>query len=226
MEKGIPMIYGKISEVMSKVWAIRKDRKNDKQEYNFRGIDDMYNALNVHLAEAKIFFAPEVLTIEREERTTKAGWFLTYTILTMRFTAYAEDGSSVSTTTVGEAMDSGDKSANKAMSTAYKYALMQIFCIPTEEEKDTEYQTHEIVPKDGKSEYVQNDSGEEKPWMNDPEFELLSDNMEKWPDAKTAIKTARKKYAVSKAMAKKIEDLYSDHWDPNGWNIYLDTKDI
>jgi len=33
------------------------------------------------------------------------------------------------------------------MSVAYKYALMQIFCIPTEEEKDTEYQTHEIVEK-------------------------------------------------------------------------------
>jgi len=31
------------------------------------------------------------------------------------------------------------------MSVAYKYALMQIFCIPTEEEKDTECQTHEVA---------------------------------------------------------------------------------
>jgi hypothetical protein len=65
----------------------------------------------------------------------------------MKFTAYTEDGSSVSSITVGEAMDSGDKSMNKAMSVAYKYALMQIFCIPTEEEKDTEFQTHEVKSK-------------------------------------------------------------------------------
>lgn len=141
------LIYTRISEIMSKVWAIGKDRKNTMQNYSFRGIDDMYNALNTHLAEAKVFFAPEVLSVEREERTTKNGWALTYTVLTMRFTAYAEDGSSVSTVTIGEAMDSGDKSANKAMSTAYKYALMQIFCIPTEEEKDAEYQTHEVSPR-------------------------------------------------------------------------------
>lgn len=70
-----------------------------------------------------------------------------YSILTMKFTFFAEDGSSVSSTTIGEAMDTGDKSMNKAMSTAYKYALMQIFCIPTEEDKDTENQTHEIAPK-------------------------------------------------------------------------------
>ncbi len=44
-------------------------------------------------------------------------------------------------------MDSGDKSANKAMSAAYKYALMQVFCIPTDEPKDTENETHEVAPK-------------------------------------------------------------------------------
>lgn len=65
----------------------------------------------------------------------------------MKFTAYAEDGSSVSSVTIGEAMDSGDKSMNKAMSTAYKYALMQIFCIPTADDKDTETHTHEVASK-------------------------------------------------------------------------------
>ncbi len=146
-EPTTPLIFGKISEIMSKVGAIGKERKNTAQNYSFRGIDDMYNALNSHLSEAKVFFAPEVLSVEREERATKSGGTLIYTVVTMKFTAYAEDGSNVCTVTVGEAMDSGDKSCNKAMSTAYKYALMQIFCIPTEEEKDTEYQSHEVAPK-------------------------------------------------------------------------------
>jgi hypothetical protein len=48
---------------------------------------------------------------------------------------------------IGEAMDSGDKSANKAMSAAQKYALLQVFCIPTEEPKDTENETHTVEPK-------------------------------------------------------------------------------
>ena len=132
---------------MGLVGAISKDRKNAAQGYQFRGIDDMYNALNKHLSEEKVFFTSKILSTSREERETKSGGVLTYSIITMKFTAYAEDGSNVSSTTVGEAMDSGDKSMNKAMSTAYKYALMQIFCIPTEDEKDTETQSHEIVKK-------------------------------------------------------------------------------
>jgi hypothetical protein len=42
-------------------------------------------------------------------------------------------------------MDSGDKSTNKAMSAAYKYACIQSFCIPTEGDNDTENTTHEIT---------------------------------------------------------------------------------
>lgn len=141
------LIYQKIPAIMSKVGAIGKDRTNTMQNYKFRGIDDMYNALNAHLAEEKVFFTSEVIGNEREERTNSKGTVLIYSILTMRFKAYAEDGSFVESVTVGEAMDSGDKSMNKAMSTAYKYALMQIFCIPTEDEKDTEYETHELAPK-------------------------------------------------------------------------------
>lgn len=141
------LIFTKIPLIMSKVWVIWKDRKNDQQWYKFRWIDDMYNALNQHLSDEKVFFTSEILSSSREERATKSGWVLTYSIITMKFTAYAEDWSNVSSTTVGEAMDSWDKSMNKAMSTAYKYALMQIFCIPTEDEKDTEVNTHEVAPK-------------------------------------------------------------------------------
>ena len=138
-------IYGAISRIMDKVGVIGKDKKNTQQGYNFRGIDDMYNALNKHLAEEKVFATSTVLDMKREERTSKSGAILLYTILTIKFTFFTDDGSKVESVTVGEAMDSGDKSCNKAMSTAYKYALMQIFCIPTQEDKDTESQTNVIV---------------------------------------------------------------------------------
>ena len=133
---------------MSLVGVIGKDRTNTMQGYKFRGIDDMYNALNEHLSKEGIFVTSKVIEKQREERQSAKGGLLLYSILTMEFEFFAEDGSSVKSTTVGEAMDSGDKSMNKAMSTAYKYALMQIFCIPTEEEKDTEYQSPEIKKSD------------------------------------------------------------------------------
>lgn len=140
-------IYTAISNIMGKVGVIGKDKKNEQQGYKFRGIDDMYNALNKHLADEKVFATSNVLDMKREERTSKSGATLMYTILTIKFTFFTDDGSSVESVTVGEAMDSGDKSCNKAMSTAYKYALMQIFCIPTLEDKDTENDTYEVSAK-------------------------------------------------------------------------------
>ena len=51
----------------------------------------------------------------------------------VKYTFYAEDGTSIFAIVVGEAMDSSDKVSNKCMSVAYKYACFQILSIPTEE---------------------------------------------------------------------------------------------
>jgi hypothetical protein len=44
-------------------------------------------------------------------------------------------------------MDSADKATNKAMSAAYKYLALLVFCIPTEAsaETDADFSTHEIA---------------------------------------------------------------------------------
>ena len=59
----------------------------------------------------------------------------------------AEDGASHCVTVYGEAMDSGDKAKNKAMSAAMKYACLQTFCVPTEGDNDADATTHEVVSK-------------------------------------------------------------------------------
>ena len=59
-------------------------------------------------------------------------------MLSLRVEFFAPDGSSVIAETVGEGLDMSDKASNKAMSAAYKYALFQVFCIPTAEAKDSE----------------------------------------------------------------------------------------
>lgn len=141
------LIYQKIPAIMREVGAVGKNKKNQGQGYNFRGIDDMYNALHEHLSNAGVFATPRVIKREREERTTGKGGLLIYTILDVEHIFYAEDGSNISVITTGEAMDSGDKSSNKAMSAAFKYALMELFCIPTEEKLDTEYSNPEPAPR-------------------------------------------------------------------------------
>ena len=143
-----PKIYAAISAVMNEVGVVGKDKKNAQQGFKYRGIDDVMNALSPALAKNHIFVVPEVLEQTREERQTKSGGSLTYSILKIKYTFYAEDGSHVEAIVIGEGMDSGDKGSNKSMSIAFKYACFQVFCIPTEEMKDPDAETPpETLPK-------------------------------------------------------------------------------
>lgn len=134
-------IYTAIIGVMKSINAIGKDRKNQQQNFAYRGIDDVMNELHGALADNGVFVVPEVLNEERSTGKSKSGGELYYTRLKIRFTFYAGDGSSVSAVVIGEAMDSGDKASNKALSIGLKYAMLQVFCIPTEDEKDPDAQS-------------------------------------------------------------------------------------
>lgn len=142
-EKKKMSIYETIPAVMAEIGAIGKDSWNKQQGQGFayRGIDAVMNALNPAMTKYKMFVIPKTLDQRREERQTSKGVTLIYSICTVEYTFYAEDGSSVSATVIGEGMDSGDKATNKAMSAAFKYACFQTFCIPTEEMKDPDAET-------------------------------------------------------------------------------------
>ena len=136
-------IYESIAKIMEEVPAITKSDKNTTQGFAYRGIDKVMNAMQPLLAKHKVFIVPECLERNREEKTTSKGGNLIYSILKMKYRFYAEDGSFVETITVGEGMDSGDKSSNKAMAIAMKYAMFQVFCIPTEADDDPDKSTPE-----------------------------------------------------------------------------------
>jgi hypothetical protein len=146
-----PHVYSAIAEVTAKLakTGISKDRKNDQQGYKFRGIDDVYNALSGLIAESGLCLLPRVTDRSVTERTTKNGGALFYVVLEMDYDLVsAKDGSTHTIHVIGEAMDSGDKATNKAMSAAYKYMAMQVFCIPTEGDNDADATTHEVVAAD------------------------------------------------------------------------------
>jgi len=125
--------------------GISKDRKNLQQGYNYRGIDEIYNALSSELAAANLCIIPRVMAREVVERVSAKGSALFYVTIHAEYDIVsAVDGSCHTASAYGEAMDSGDKATNKAMSAAYKYMAMQLFCIPTEGDNDADASTHEV----------------------------------------------------------------------------------
>ena len=141
-------IYKAINAVQTELSTIgiTKDRTNSQGfGYKFRGIDDVYNAISPLLAKHGLCILPRVLTRECVERISKSGGALFYVTVEVEFDfVSAEDGSKHTVKTFGEAMDSGDKATNKAMSAAYKYAAFQAFNIPTESDNDADAVTHVV----------------------------------------------------------------------------------
>lgn len=131
-----PLIYGKIATIMKETKAIAKGEKNQQQNFMFRGIDSVMNELHALFANNGVFILPETLEYNVSEKVTSKGAILYFTRAKIKFHFVAEDASEVCTINVGEAMDSGDKGMNKAMSIALKYSLMQMLLIPTKEDKD------------------------------------------------------------------------------------------
>ncbi len=107
---------------MTDIKAISKKQQADG--FQFRGIEDVYNALHPLFQTHQIFCTPETLS----HQTNGLG----KTIVEVKFVFYAEDGSSVSATTRAEALDKTDKGTTIALSIAHRIALTQMFLIPTE----------------------------------------------------------------------------------------------
>ncbi|MGC1062853.1 ERF family protein [Pantoea agglomerans] len=144
-------VYKAISAVAREMaeQGISKDRENRQQGFSFRGIDQVYNALAPMLAKHGLVILPRITERTVTERTTKSGGVLFYVVVKAEFDFVAtEDGSKHTVTTYGEAMDSGDKATNKAMSIAYKYAAFQAFCIPTEQTAiDADAEVHQVAAR-------------------------------------------------------------------------------
>lgn len=142
--KAIAAVAKDLSEI-----GIAKDSRNAQQGFQFRGIDAVYNALSPSLVRNGLVILPRITERTVSERVTQKGGVLFYVVVKAEFDFVSvEDGSIHTVVTFGEAMDSGDKATNKAMSIAYKYAAFQAFCIPTEETAaDPDAEIHQPAPR-------------------------------------------------------------------------------
>jgi hypothetical protein len=140
-------VFGAIARVQSEMASVgvSKSRTNESQRYQFRGIDDVYNAMASVLAKHGLCIIPHYTDRIVTERAGKSGGALFYVTVCGHFDLIAaSDGSKITAGPFyGEAMDSGDKATNKAMSAAMKYFLFQTFVIPTQGDNDADSTTHE-----------------------------------------------------------------------------------
>lgn len=123
-----------IIEVMRAVGAVSKSGHNKAQDYNFRGIDAVINAVGPELRKVGGFITPNVLNIDYEHGVTNKGNSTREAALLIRYDWHGSDGGEpVSATIVSEATDTSDKATAKAMSVAYRTYLIQILCLPTDD---------------------------------------------------------------------------------------------
>jgi len=142
------LIYVQMNKIQGQADGLAKDKLNKQQGFKFRGVDDAYNYLHDIFKKHEVFTVPRVTKMTREERLSKSGGLLLYTVLDVDYDFFASDGSKITASVIGEAMDSGDKSCSKALSVAHRNALFQITMLPTtlsiDEEPDS--QTFEPMP--------------------------------------------------------------------------------
>lgn len=138
-------VVDSLAKVAEQLPGIGKDQRASQQQggYAYRGIERIIAEAGPLLAAAGVVFVPQVLSCEiRDITVAEKPW--TDTILTVRYRICGTDGPDdfVEATVVGIGRDNADKGANKALTQAFKYALLQTLLI-ADEKDDTDGTTHE-----------------------------------------------------------------------------------
>ena len=134
-------IYAALAAVMEDCKGVAKRDRNDHQKFMFRGIDAVVNAVGPILRKHSVVVMPNVENVHYDVVQTSTGKPATACRVLVTYSFYAPDGSSVDTRVAAEAWDAGDKAAPKAMSVAFRTALLQALALPTDE-ADPDSQTY------------------------------------------------------------------------------------
>lgn len=137
-----PTIIEALAAVMGEVQPVGKGSRNVEFGYNFRGIDAVVNAVGPVLRKHCVIVVPELLDAAYRDVTTSKGKPSRECTVRVRYRFYGPGGDFIDAVVPGESMDVSDKGAPKAMSVAYRIALLQALCIPTDE-PDPDSQSYE-----------------------------------------------------------------------------------
>jgi hypothetical protein len=136
-----PAVYKAITAIAADLSGagIAKRHRNERDDYRYRSIDDVLNRLSPLLAKHKLCVLPRVLERTSSDRVGDGDLLLVGVALKVAFDLVSSiDGSSHTVEAFGEALDASDKATAKAMSSAYKHAMLQAFCVPVAQIDDAD----------------------------------------------------------------------------------------
>lgn len=140
-ETPIP-IHALVATIKANVGAVGKTNRNQDQGYDFRGVDDVVNAVAPLLNEHRVIVAPVSTVASHRDVQTSRGKPARECTVTVTYRWTGPAGDHLDTQVAGEAMDQGDKGAAKAQSVAYRTCLIQTLNLPTHE-RDPDHDTYE-----------------------------------------------------------------------------------
>ena len=153
-----PSVYAAINAITAELASagIPKAHTNPVDQYQYRSIDDVLNRLAPLVAKHRLCVLPRVVERSVTERTAVGDELLIGVAVRAEFTLVSvDDGSSHTVESYGEALDGGDKGTAKAISAAYKSAMIQTFCIPVSGAEDPDAETRRLSSKTHVPEPVQ-----------------------------------------------------------------------
>lgn len=124
------LIHGKICALMADVGSIGKDARNADDGFDYRSVEQVCQRLQPLLVKHELYATCEIVSQQTIARSSVAGSDLLNSVLRLKYTVHAVDGSCISSEVVGEGIDPSDKASNKAMSVGFKYFWCQLLCIP------------------------------------------------------------------------------------------------
>ena len=124
-------VYEVLGAVMEDVQAVGKNNRNNQQGYDFRGIDAVINAVGPVFRKHGVIAVPFKSEARYRDVQTVNGKPSRECTVAVTYRFYGPAGDYIDCEVPGESMDFGDKGAPKAMSVAYRIALLQVLCIPT-----------------------------------------------------------------------------------------------
>jgi len=155
-----PTVQEAWAAVMDDVRALAKDRRTDSgTRFNFRGVDDVMNAVGPALRERGVSVVPTAVTHVPETYATKNGTAMRNVTVVVSYAIHGPAGDTMTGAAAGEAADAGDKATPKAMSVAYRTFLLQALCLPTGD-RDPDMDQHERAAGPSDEECVQQEAAQ------------------------------------------------------------------
>lgn len=133
MTEALPTIQAALANVMADVREVAKKDRNEHHKFLFRGIDAVVNAVGPALRTHNVVVMPHVEDFNYATITSSNGKPTGHVTVKVRYRFTGPAGDFLDSVVMGESMDMGDKATPKAMSVAFRTALLQALALPTDD---------------------------------------------------------------------------------------------